>query len=345
VSFVWPLALLGLLIVPLALFAYLAVQRRRPQYAARFTNLDLLANVVDKTPGWRRHVPSALYLLALVGLLTALARPQMTLATPKEEATVLLVMDVSGSMNAEDVEPTRMAAAQLAGKTLVEALPEGFRIGLITFSTGTRTLVEPTTDRELVNNALDSLVPNGGTAMGDAIVHAVESARLLQNDGVLSSTSSVTPSSTPDRRNERAAGDEAEDEPVIIILLSDGFNTAGSTDPLDATESAIEAGLPIFTIALGTPDGVALVTDSQGRQRTVRVPPDEETLAEIAELTEARFFSAPTAEELQSVYEDLGSKIGYDEEQREITVGFVAAAAALVVAAGGLSLLWFNRFP
>ncbi|MEX0782970.1 MAG: VWA domain-containing protein [Dehalococcoidia bacterium] len=337
-SFDWPIGLLGLLAIPLAIAAYAAVQQRRTRYAVKFTNLDLLANVVEETPGWRRHLPAALYLLALGALIVALARPQTTQQVPREEATVLLVTDVSGSMNATDIEPTRLAAAQESARTLVEELPEDFQIGLISFSSASRVLVAPTPEREQVLAALETLESRGGTAMGEAILDALNVARPpeARNDGD-GGAGDEDDSSDDDR--------DAEDSPVILVLISDGFNTDGTADPIEAAESAREMDVPIFTIALGTENGIAEVTDNLGNIRRVRVPPDKETLEEIANVTEARYFEAPSAEELDAVYEDLVSKIGYDEEDREVTAWFAGIAAAFVVAAGGLSLLWFNRFP
>lgn len=336
-SFAWPLALLSLWLVPLAVAAYVWAQRRRPKYAARFTNLDLLANVVDKTPGWRRHVPAALGLLALTALLVALARPEFVHKVPKQEATVVLVTDVSGSMTATDIQPTRMDAAKTAGHTLVDKLPKGFRLSLVSFSAGVRTVVAPTTDRDLMNAAIDSLTPVGGTAMGDGIVEGIAASQLSADD--TTARPAVTPSATA------GSEDKAENPPVILVLLSDGANTLGQTDPIDAAAQAQEQGIPVFTIALGTQDGVAVVTDNQGRERRVSVPPDEETLKQIAEMTEGKFFSAPSAEDLQSIYNDLGSKIGYNETTSEATVGFAGFGAVALLAAGALSLLWFNRFP
>jgi len=335
-SFVWPLALLTLAVVPLAIALYILAQQRRPKYAARFTNLDLLANVVESAPNWRRHLPALLGLLALTALLIALARPEWEHKVPREEATVVLVTDISGSMTATDVEPTRMAAAQSAAHDLVEDLPDGFRISLVTFSAGVRTVVAPTTDKVLVNDAIDALKPIGGTAMGDGIL-----------EGIAASQMGAQPpeGEEPTARDSESNDDEDEDPPVIMVLLSDGANTLGQADPIEAAEEAAALGIPIFAIALGTEDGVATVTDQQGRQRSLRVPPDEETLMEIAEMTDGAFFSAPSAEELDSIYADLGSKIGYDTETSEIGYGFAAVAAVLVLAAGGLSLLWFNRFP
>lgn len=345
-SFVWPAALLGLLIVPLAVAGYLTAQRRRARYAVRFTNLDLLANVVQGSPAWRRHVPATLYILGVAALLFALSRPQTSQAVPKEEATVILVTDVSGSMNATDVAPTRLAAAQEAAKTLVDRLPRGFQIGLVAFSNTPRLLVIPTTDKAAVDAALDSLRPNGGTAMGDAIIAALDAARPVLNDG--QPTAAGTPGTTPAARPPTptpTAGSKATDKPVIVILLSDGANTTGATKPLDAAQQAADQNVPIFTIALGTSAGIASVTDNLGRTRQVRVPPDPATLQQIADLTQAKFFEAPSAGDLQSIYDELGSKIGYDQQDREITFIFAAAAAIFVIAAGSFSLFWFNRFP
>jgi Ca-activated chloride channel family protein len=171
--------------------------------------------------------------------------------------------------------------------------------------------------------------------MGDGILEGIAASQL-------NTPPVMPPDGTEPRESQR---DPGEKPPVIMVLLSDGANTLGSAQPLDAAERAAEEGIPIFAVALGTDDGVATVVDNQGRERRLRVPPDEETLQEIASMTDGEFFSAPTAEELASVYEDLGSKIGYDTETTEITYGFAAAAALLVLAAGGLSLLWFNRFP
>lgn len=339
-SFAWPLALLSLWLVPLAVGAYLWAQRRRPKYAARFTNLDLLANVVDKTPNWRRHVPAVLGLLALTSLLVALARPEFVHKTPKQEATVVLVTDVSGSMTATDIQPTRMDAAKTAAHTLVDKLPKGFRLSLVSFSAGVRTVVAPTTDRDLMNAAIDSLTPVGGTAMGDGIVEGIAASKLSTVDAKGQAVPTPTPTATA-----TTTGEKPENPPVIMVLLSDGANTLGQTDPLDAADQAKNEGIPIFTIALGTQDGVAIVTDNQGRQRRVNVPPDEETLKQIAEMTEGKFFSAPSSDDLQSIYNDLGSKIGYDETTSEATVGFAAFGALAVLAAGAISLLWFNRFP
>ena len=321
-TFEWPLALLGLALVPLALVGYLLVQRRRMRYAARFMNLDLLANVVERAPGWRRHVPAALALLALAALIVAVARPSATIAVPRERATVVLAMDTSGSMTATDVAPTRLDAARSAADSFLEQLPERFRVGVVSFSSQAQVLASPTDDRALVRETLGSLEAEGGTALGEAILRSVEAAGAAAGEG------------------EQAA----EPPPVSILLLSDGANSTGP-EPTETAREAEAAGIPIYTIALGTPDGIVEGTDRAGNARTIRVPPDPETLAEIAEMTDGRFFDAPTEEDLRCVYEEVGSQVGLEEEEQEVTFLFAGASAVLVLAGAGLSALWFNRIP
>ena len=348
-SFSYPLALLLLLAIPVAAGGYLLMQRRRSKYAVRFTNLELLANVVDASPGWRRHVPPVLSLAALALLVVGLARPEVTTKVPKEEATVVLVTDVSGSMNATDVEPTRLVAAQESALALLEKLPKKVQVSLISFSSSVTVLVPPTADREQVIAALDRLRPRGGTAMGDALQTALDVVRPQEVPAPIGGATTgptPTPRATPTPRPSAGAADAASDvPPAFIILLSDGAQTLGIVQPLDAADAAKEMGVPIFTIALGTQQGVAQVEDNQGRLRTVRVPPDEATLKEIAEITGGTFFSAPTKDDLDQIYKDLGSKIGYTEEEREVTWAFAGLGALLIAVSGGLSLLWFNRFP
>ena len=331
---------LGLLLVPIAITAYLVVQQRRSQYAIRFTNLDLLANLVDKEPGWKRHLPTALYIAALAALLFALARPKASFDISREEATVILVTDVSGSMKATDVAPSRLAAAQSAGDLLLKRLPAKFRVGLISFSNGVTVNAEPTTDREQVSKALNSLQPLSGTAMGDGLMQAIAEVDKIQHEeeqqALDTPGGAPTPTATPT--------DPAKRVPAVIILLSDGQNTVGQADPLDAADQAKARGVPIFTIALGTQSGqVDVVDPASGRTRRIPVPPDEETLQEIASVTDAKFFEAPSEEALAQVYKDLGSFIGKDREQREITAAVSLLAAVLLAAGGTFSLLWFNR--
>ena len=333
----WQGLLWALLCVPVALAAYLVAQRRRSRYTVRFTNLDLLANVVSAKPGWRRHVPPALYLLALAALLISLARPQAVALVPKEQATIILVMDVSGSMNATDVEPTRLVSSQRAAASFVQQLPEKFRVGIVSFASTAQTLTRPTTDRPAVDEAIESLHAEGATAMGDGIERALDVKR---PPGSPASGSTVRPAPSPD-----GPQGATEDAPLVVLLLSDGANTQGRAQPMEAAADAKQLGVPVFTIALGTDQGMVDVPDETGNLRRIPVPPDKLTLQRIAETTGARFFAAPSSRDLKGVYRELGSKIGFVKEKQEVTVVFAATGLLLLVAGAAMSLVWFSRFP
>jgi Ca-activated chloride channel family protein len=328
VSFVSPQLLWGLLLVPALLAGYVVLQRRRMRYALRFTNVDLLANVVAESPRWRRHVPPALFLLALAALLVAMARPQLVTEVPREEASVVLAMDVSGSMQATDVSPTRLRAAQGAANRFLDRVPEELRVGLVAFSSEAQLRVPPTDQHDLVRESLDRLQAEGGTAIGDAVAVATDLATTA-GEGELASD-----------------GQESEDgPPLVVLLLSDGAPSPDTLDPIEAAQRAKAAGIPVYTIALGTDEGTVEVVDELGFTETIDVPPDRETLAQIARVTGAASFSAPTEQALDAVYDRLGSSIGYEEELREITYAFAAGGLVLLVVAGSLSALWFNRLP
>jgi Ca-activated chloride channel family protein len=360
-NFLAPQLLLGLLLIPVAIGAYVWTQRRRSRYAVRFTNLELLANLAPRRPSWRRHVPPALYLAAIGGLLFALARPTMLVNVPREDATVILGIDVSGSMTAVDVSPTRLDAAKTAATAFLDQLPAGVRVGLVAFSSQPRTLVEPTADRGTVRTAIDGLAAKGGTAMGDALNAMLDLAETIQKaDAAAASPGTATaPTPTPMAssapRSSANPGTAATPAPsagtarnaplVAGILLSDGANSTGSTDPLDAANRAATLGVPVYTIALGTPTGQVQVQDDQGRLVTVDVPPDRATLASIAEVTGGTAFDAPTSADLQAVYDHLQSRIGYVPETQEVTSALAAAALVCVVAGAGLASMWFGRLP
>ena len=319
-SFASPFILWGLLLVPIALVGYWLVQRRRIKYAARFTNLDLLSNVVDASPGRRRHVPAALVLASLAALVVAMARPQTVVAVPRDDATVVLTMDSSASMTATDVPPTRLDAAKTAASSFLDRLPERFRVGLVSFSSTVSVLEEPTEDRDSVRSSLESLEGDVGTALGDAIVTSVDLA--------------------PDPEEQPSGS-----KPLYaVLLLSDGANSTGS-EPLAVLDQAKEAGVPIYTIALGTAAGTVDITNDYGETQTYSVPPDPETLKQVAEETGGRFFEAPTQADLEAVYEEIGSQVSYEDEERELTAAFAAAGAVLLLIGGSLSALWFGRIP
>ncbi len=349
-TFADPILLAGLLLVPAALVVYRLVQRRRSRYAVRFTNVALLENLVPRRPAWRRHVPPALYLVAMTALVVALARPSMAVAVPREEATIILTMDVSGSMMATDVSPSRLAAAKQAANDFVDGLPAGVKVGLVAFSTAPRVLVSPTTDRAAIHQGIGDLEARGGTALGDAIATSLQAAGLDPGSTASGPAPNPAPSATPApsaSASPAPSGSAApSDAPVIAtVLLSDGANSTGDLEPLAAADMAAALNVPVYTIALGTADGVVTVQDELGVPHTVNVPPDTATLAAIAETTGGRAFEAPTAQDLAAIYDHLGSRIGYTTEQREVTQWFAAAALLMVVAGAGLAAHWFNRFP
>ena len=329
-SFELPLALLGLLLVPMLLALYMVAQRRRRAYAVRFTNLDLLGSVVTAAPQWRRHIPPLLFLLALAALVVAIARPHVEVDVAKEEATVMLTTDSSGSMQATDVSPNRLDAARNSAQGFVDQLPDKFRLGLVSFSNVAQLLVPPTDDREPINRALDSLQAEGGTAIGTAMETALSGLQPVIE------------------RNQREARSEGRNRrrapPAVIVLLSDGYSTTGP-EPLEVARRARELRVPVNTVALGTSAATVTLSDRLGTTRNVRVPPDRRTLRRIAQITNGQYFGAVSDEKLQDVYKRLGSRIGFRQEQREVTAAFAGGALGLMLAGGLLSMMWFGRLP
>ena len=342
-TFASPELLLGLLLVPLAIGLYLLVQRRRNRYAVRFTNVDLLANIAPKTPAWRRHVPPVLYLVAITALVIGLARPSMVMAVPRNEATIVLAIDVSRSMLATDVQPTRIAAAQKAANDFVDQLPASFKVGLVVFSTEARIALTPTTDHSQVHDAIDNLTANGGTAMGDAIELSLQAAGVTPSGNGTAQGPAASPA--PVSPGASAPTGPKEKPLVATVLLSDGANSTGQTEPQQAADDAARANVPVYTIALGTADGTVDVQDQFGQTQQINVPPDTDTLAAVAETTGAKFFTAPSAEDLAQIYESLGSKVGYTQQEQEVTQLFAGAGLIFVLVGAGLAVHWFNRFP
>ena len=350
-TFATPLALLALLLIPLTILALVLARRRRIRYAIRYPALDVLAGVVERERRGR-WIPAALLILALTALLLGAAKPMARVPVPRDEATVMLVIDVSGSMNADDVDPTRMEAAQRAASRFLDRLPERFQVGLVTFSSEAETLVPPTTDREALRGALATLNANGGTAMGDGLARAldvIESARQEAGGPAPSTTAdpggSGSPGSgSPGSGSPDAGTDQRAVPPAVTLLLSDGANSAGG-DPFVQAERARELGVPVYTIALGTAGGVLRQPNAFGGVRIQPVPPDPDSLARIAETSNGRFFEAPTSQNLTAVYDSLGSRIGFRLEEREVTVAFTAAGLLLLAAAGALRARRGARLP
>ncbi|MGW3944293.1 VWA domain-containing protein [Streptomyces phaeochromogenes] len=307
-----------LLLVPLALLigAYLLVQRRRGRYAVRFTNLELLDKVAPRRPGWRRHVPAAAFCGTLALLVVGFARPTTEVQVPRERATIVVAFDVSASMEATDVEPTRFEAAQRAALAFVDRLPERFNAGLVPFSGSATVAVPPTTDRGALRSAIERLTTGEGTAIGEAVVAARDAVRMLDREA------------------------ETSPPPAHIVLLSDGSNTTGRSVESAAQEAAGDK-IPVSTIAYGTESGTIDLPSGD----TVSVPVDGPALRGLASSTGGDFHEAATGEELQEVYEDIGSSVGHRTEQREIWQWFVAAGLLTALATAATSLLWFSRLP
>lgn len=303
--FDWPLALAALAVLPVMVALYVDRDRRRVASQAEFGNPDLLPNVVDRSPGRLRYLPPLTLLVALVFMIVGVARPHATVSVPREEATIVLALDVSRSMKATDVEPTRLDAARVAAKTFLDEVPEKFRVGVVSFATRAAVGVAPTQDRALVTTSLDTLKPGEGTAIGDAVALSV--------------------------RVGQPQAEGAQAPPRAIVLISDGAQDGGRIDPSEAAQQAKRLGIPVYTVLVGTADGVVEEELTGGYKRITRVPPNPETLEQVAKESGGEFFAAPDAEGLSRVYEELGSRLGTRKEDREITDVFAALAAGLLL--------------
>ena len=312
-SFQSPLLLLGLLAVPLLAGFYWSQQQRRRAYAVRFTNLALLSQVMGKGPGLRRHIPAALFLLGVAGLLLSMARPQATLRVPKDQTSVILVVDVSGSMAAQDVQPTRMQAAVKAGQTLIDQLPGSAQVGLVIFNSSVSVVAPLTQDHGSVKDALGSLTPGGGTAIGDAIqVSVAQLASVLDPTGKQSH--------------------------AVIVLLTDGTSNTGM-DPLTAAGQAKQAHVPVDTVGVGQRNQTTLL----GGRIVDGV--DEQTLQGIAGATGGHYFFAADETQLRQIYSDLGSRIGFTTTKVGLTIPLLALGTIILVVGGLFSLRWFRLLP
>ena len=313
-----PLFLLGLLAIPLLVWWYLDRERRGRHGREAFAAPAMIPSVAPRRPGWRRHLPVALYALALAALIVALSRPQTTVAVDAEQAKVLLVTDQSGSMLATDVAPSRLAAARDAAHTFLDRVPAKVRVGAIAFNQGVRVLQTPTTDREALHEAIDSVKAAGSTATGDALAVALQIAERPDTPG-------------------------AKPPPAAIVLLSDGKSVRGREQPVDVARRAAQAKVPIYTISLGTPSGTIESRNRDGSVRQEPVPPDPETMRRVAEVSGGRAFSVSDAGVLETVYERLGSQVARKKEKREVTAGFAGGALAFVLLGGALGLRFFGR--
>lgn len=335
-TFTSPLFLLALVPVAALAVAYAVLRRRRTRYAVRFATLPMLDRVAPARPRWRRLLATVLVLLALAAFAVAAAGPQMRLRVPYERATVIVAIDVSGSMEAQDVPPDRLTAAKEAAVRFVHELPETVQVGVVAFA-GDADLVAPVTaDRTLVENAIENLEADGGTAIGEAVfASAAEVARQAAASGSDDGAARGGPASDDGGPGDGA--EAAEPVPARLVLLSDGYNTAGRS-PADAARAAVEARMPVSTIAYGTPGGMI-----GNGLRTQSAPADADSLRRLAEQTGGHFYSAGSGAELDQVYEDIGSSIGWRTETTLVTTPLILVGLGLAVVATALSLRWFSR--
>lgn len=319
--FLEPTRLWMLLVVVALIGLYVGLQFTKPRYTVRFSNLELLDKVAPKRPGWRRHLTAACFLLAMTLLVVSFAQPVMTVKVPQERTTVMLAFDTSLSMAAEDVEPNRFEAAQAAAKEFIDELPERLNVGLVGFAGTAQLLVPPTQEHDDVKVAIDNLELDKATAIGDAVSLSLDVIK------------------------DQAAGVEGGAPDAAIVLISDGETTVGLPTE-DAIPLATEAGVAVSTIAYGTPDGEILVDeDGDGVGQLTPVPVNVEELRGLAEGTGGTAYTAESASDLRSVYDQLGSTIGYEEEQQDVAYRFVGLGLVMMLVAAGFSLRWFSRLP
>lgn len=331
-TFLAPARLWLLIGVGILAIVYAVLQLRGTKYAVRFTNISLLDSVAPKRPRWRRHVVAGVFLLSLSVMVMAYAQPADEVEVPVERATVMLAIDTSLSMEADDIDPSRIEAAQVAALDFLDTIPDTLHVGLVTFNGEAVVQVSPTTDHQAVRDAINEIELDESTAIGEAVfaaLDAIESSSIADGDG----------------QGADEGGQAPERPPATIVLMSDGETTIGRPTTA-AIPEAQAAGVPVSTISFGTPEGVIEVDiDGTGIPSPVPVPVDEGALKELADETGGKFFTADTADELNEVYADLGKEIGSETEEIEVTARYVGAALVALALTATLSLVWFNRVP
>ena len=332
-SFIWPWVLLSLLALPLCLFVYVRLQRRRGRDAASLGTLGAVREGATKRLGTRKHIPPALILWAVALLALASARPQLTVPLPRMEGTVVLTFDVSASMAADDAEPTRMEAAKAVGKALIERRPSSAAIGVVAFGEGGLVVQPPSDDMQAMAATIDRLAPQSGTSLGRGILTALHLVSSVTG-------ASEDPGMRPGLQNAGATEPRGAFAPAIIVLLTDGENT-DSPDPLEVAQMAIDRGVRVYTVGVGTVEGATVEIDGFN----VFTQLNEVVLQEIAFLTEGVYFGVDDLEDIRSIYEELETQFVVEPREIEVT-SLVGGVSALLLLTGGLlSLFWFGRMP
>jgi Ca-activated chloride channel family protein len=343
-QFLWPQFLWLLLALPVLVGIYLLLLRRKKKLAVRYASLTFVKEAMGRGQQMRRHVPPLLFLLSMVALVIAASRPVAVVTLPSNQQTIILAMDVSGSMRATDVQPNRLVAAQNAAKAFIGELPRTVKVGIVAFAGSAQVAQLPTTNRDDLVTAIDRFQLQRATATGNAIV--ISLATLFPDQGIdLESMQSG-------RERQRGQSIDNDKKPkkdftpvapgsypsAAIIMLTDGQRTTG-VDPIDAAKMAAERGVRVYTVGIGTVDGETIGFEGW----SMRVRLDEDTLKQIANKTSAEYFYAGTAQDLRKVYEALSSKLTVEKKETEISALFAMAAACLALLSAGLSLIWFNR--
>ena len=334
-SFIWPALLVLLLLVPLLVAVYFRLYRRRQQVVARFSSLGFAHGAVEAGPGIRRHIPPILFLLALTILIVALARPEAVVSLPQTEGTVILAFDVSGSMAADDIKPTRMGAAKSAAQDFVQRQPSTVQIGVVAFSDNGLSVQVPTTDQGAVLAAINRLTPQRGTSLANGIIASLSAIAVSNGQGprlYSNLTPTPTPSPTPMPKGTYTN--------AVIVLLSDGENNE-SPDPLAVAQAAADQGVRIYTVGLGSPAGTNLHINGF----TVHTQLDEATLQQIAAITGGSYYNADNETDLHQIYDNLNVQLVIKPKQTEVTSIFAGAGIFVLLIGGALSLLWFSRLP
>jgi len=347
-TFLWPSLLWLLLIVPVIVAVYILMLRRKKKSAVRYASLSMVRDAMGARAGFRRHVPPILFLMAITVMIAAIARPAAIVTLPSARSTVILAIDVSGSMRAEDVEPTRIAAAQAAAKAFIEDQPSDTRIGIVAFAASALLVQAPTDNREELFTAIDRFQTQRGTAIGSGLLVSLQTIFPGENfdslvpdrrrgGGRQQRGNSLDEAPKPDAGNAKPAAPGSY-QSAVVILLTDGQTTTGP-DPVEAARVAANKGVRVYTVGVGSTEGTVLGYEG----RSMRVQLDEEGLQTIADLTRGQYFRAGSAGELKKIYEAMNAQLIMEKQKTEVTAGFSALAAILALISVGLSMLWFNR--
>ncbi len=350
-EFLWPWMLNGLILLPALIVAYIIIQRRRKKYAIRYSSVTLIKDAAGKRPGWRRHIPPFVFLLSIAVMLLALARPYSVITLPAQEGIVILAIDVSGSMRAEDVKPNRIGAAKSAAIDFIAKQDPSTRIGVVAFSGNAALVQPPTTDHDSAAQAVDRLTLGPRTGIGNAILASVDAIYEVfdkANDPPVSNPGTRSPAARGAPTPTPAPVAPGYHVPALVVLLTDGQSNAGVL-PVDAARIAAERGVRVFTIGFGTTSGATIGGGFGGFSGPggggFRTSLDENTLKEVARITDAKYYYAKDETDLHDIYASLNTQLILRTRRMEITFAFTAGAVILLLVGATLSLMWFNRLP